>query len=372
MPSASPLVTVVIPAYNAATHLPATLESVRGQTCQSFEIIVVNDGSRDDTRAVAEAAAVTDPRIRVVHQDNAGVGAARNTGLHLARGRYIAPLDADDLWSPRKLERQIARLEQAGPQYGMAYCWSRHVDEQNRVLRWAYPFRIEGRVGSGMLLGNFIGSASVPMFRAAALATVGRYLTRTEQQGAQGCEDWDLALRLAERFSVCCVAEYLVSYRQRDASMSLDFRGMAKSYEFAMRRAVMRNSRLPSTVLAWSTSRFYSYLASKCYGWSDYAGTLSCLGRVLRVDPVAWINVRNYRLATLALLHLVSGGHLRRHRAPPPVTAAADALFQQSPPVLSPALDLFTRIHERRLEDALHTHPRAPRIRTRPRSALGY
>lgn len=372
MPIRLPLVSVVVPAFNAAASLQQTLDSVLAQSFPSFEIIVVDDGSQDATAAIAGRASARDGRIRVVHQRNAGVGAARNAGLRLARGKYIAPLDADDLWSPRKLERQIARLERAGPKAGLVYCWSRNVDEHNRILRWSHPYRIEGRVGSAMMLGNFVGSASVPLFRASALAAVGEYLTRNEQNGAQGCEDWDLNIRVAEKFSLCCVPEYLVSYRQCGCSMSLDARGMAKSYDTAIRRASARNAHLAPALLAWSASRFYSYLASKCYSWSDYSGALYCIGRVLQVDPVAWINLRNYRLGSLALAHLLSGGRFRRHRAPPPVTSAGDPEFKQLPPATTPPRDLFTHIEERRLDVALKTRRLNRRMPVKVHGAFGY
>ncbi len=353
MPAHPPLVSVVIPAYNAAAHLRETLDCVLAQTCSALEVIVVDDGSTDETPVIAEAAVASDPRVSLVRRSNGGVGAARNTGLRVARGRYIAPLDADDLWSPRKLELQVARLEHAGPKAGLAYCWSRNIDQQNRVISWAHPYRIEGRAGSSMLLGNFIGNASVPLFRASALAEVGGYLTREEQHGEQGCEDWDLNIRVAEKFRICCAADYLVSYRQCETSMSTNARGMAISYETAMERAHTRNPGLPPSFLAWSTSRFYSYLVSKCYSWSDYRGTLHYLGKVLRADPVSLLNPRTYRIGTLALAHLLSGGRLRRHPSPPAITRGSDPFFKEPPPFNAPHEGVFGRIQKRRLEIAL-------------------
>src|SRR5262245_39908172 len=102
-----PNVSVVIPSYNSAAYLPAAIDSVLAQTARDLEVIVVDDGSTDDTPDVV---ARYGPPVRGIRQANAGVAAARNRGIAEARGRYIAFLDADDTWEPVKLERQLGEL----------------------------------------------------------------------------------------------------------------------------------------------------------------------------------------------------------------------------------------------------------------------
>lgn len=114
----APLVSVVIPAYNAAATLDETLRSVRSQTHRALEIIVINDGSTDDTGAIARRHAAIDGRVQVANQDNAGLAAARNAGWRRARSELIAFLDADDLWAPTKIERQIDALRSGGSMSG--------------------------------------------------------------------------------------------------------------------------------------------------------------------------------------------------------------------------------------------------------------
>jgi glycosyltransferase involved in cell wall biosynthesis len=111
-----PLVSVVIPAHNAAAYLGEALESVFGQGHEALDLIVVDDGSTDATAAVAERYG---DRLRIVRQAQAGIGPARNSGVELARGDFLAFLDADDLWEPRKLERQLAAL--ARPQIELVF-----------------------------------------------------------------------------------------------------------------------------------------------------------------------------------------------------------------------------------------------------------
>ena len=106
---AAPFFSVIVPVFNRASVLGATLRSVLSQTCQDFEIIVIDDGSSDNPRAVVES--LGDPRIRFIRQENQGGGTARNTGINAAQGRFIAPLDSDDAFLPHHLESMKALLE---------------------------------------------------------------------------------------------------------------------------------------------------------------------------------------------------------------------------------------------------------------------
>jgi glycosyltransferase involved in cell wall biosynthesis len=110
-----PLVSVTIPAYNAAPYIRQTLESVLFQTYRNLEVIVVDDGSQDETGRIVEYAAKNDDRVILLRQPNQGVAEARNAAIKKSRGEYIAPIDADDLWHPEKIERQVQCILQAGP-----------------------------------------------------------------------------------------------------------------------------------------------------------------------------------------------------------------------------------------------------------------
>lgn len=103
-----PAVSVIMPAYNVAPYIGASIESVLAQTVTDWELLIVDDGSTDETRTTAESFAAGDPRVRVLHQTNGGISMARNAALRHARGEFIAILDSDDLWSPEFLEAQLA------------------------------------------------------------------------------------------------------------------------------------------------------------------------------------------------------------------------------------------------------------------------
>lgn len=148
------LVSVVMPVYNAARWLKRPVESVLAQTHRALELIAVDDGSSDDSVALIEAYARGDDRIRLLRQpQNGGVAAARNAGLDMARGDYVAFLDADDWWHPRKLELQLAAMRSSGAQ--VSYAAYQRMAEDGRLLsRVTPPARVTWR---DMLGSNFIG-----------------------------------------------------------------------------------------------------------------------------------------------------------------------------------------------------------------------
>ena len=289
------LVSVIIPAFNAAADIRPALNSVVAQTYQEIEVIVVDDGSSDATAAIVEEFVTRDARFQLVRQSNAGVGAARNVAIRKACGKYVAPLDADDLWFPEKLEKQVARMEQCGNETGLVYCWSKLINEQSKFMDVSLSNTLEGRLRHAMVLQNFLGNASVPLFRAAALEKVGLYLTRVEQEGAQGCEDWDLYLRVAEFFSIHVVPEHLVAYRQKSSGMSSNAEGMTASFAVTMRRVRQRNDDLPVATFRWSGGYFYLYLADKCYDWRDYPRCLRYLMEAVSANPVLLLKASIYK-----------------------------------------------------------------------------
>lgn len=301
------LVSVVVPAFNAATYIRQTLDSVHAQTYREIEVIVVDDGSSDSTAKIVEEFVARDSRFQLVRQSNAGVGAARNTAIKRARGKYLAPLDADDLWSPRKLETQVACMEKFGSNTGLVYCSSSLIDEQGKLLHSGETKTLEGRLRHAMVLKNLLGNASVPLFRTFALEKVGLYLTMAEEQGGQGCEDWDLALRVAENFDIRVVPEHLVEYRQCASAMSVDVGSMDASFATVMRRARQRNGDLPRAAFRWSAGYFYQYIAEKCYESHHYPSCIRYLTRAIGANPVLLLNPRIYKMGAKSLLSLMPG-----------------------------------------------------------------
>jgi glycosyltransferase involved in cell wall biosynthesis len=199
----------------------------------------------------------------------------------MAHGEYIAPLDADDIWFPEKLEKQVARMEQYDEETGMVYCWSIRVDKDGEFIGVQFPSTAQGRLLETAVSGSIADNSSVPLFRTTALARVGLYLTRAEQGGAQGCEDWDLYIRFAEAFSIRLVPEFLVAYVRTDSTMSVDAKGMAGSFSVVMQRARQRNPDLPDATFRHAARNFYLFLA----GWAHHSWSFHCMKKAICADP---------------------------------------------------------------------------------------
>lgn len=199
------LISVVIPAYNQSAYLRLALDGVLAQTHHELEIIVVDDGSTDDTPAVCQA--ITDPRLRYIRQDNDrsfGLG-ARNRGMLEARGEWIALLDQDDLWAPQKLAAQL-RLAQENPALGCVFCPARLIDDDGIVTGYQSDDLPEGEVYAHLLKRNryYVSSG---MFRRRLLFMAGI------PHESCGYADWQLWMSLARHAPVGVVHEYLCDYR---------------------------------------------------------------------------------------------------------------------------------------------------------------
>jgi glycosyltransferase involved in cell wall biosynthesis len=228
--SRSQLVSVVIPAYNAEATIDDTLRSVRSQTHRDLEIIVVDDGSTDRTTSVVMAHAAADRRVTLIAQENAGVAAARNAGWQSARSAFIAFVDADDLWAPSKIERQLDVILNGGLQVGLVYTWWALIDERNRI-RWKVRGRdIAGDVLEQTLLENFVGHASSPLIRRQALVEARGFDSGLRNAGIHGCEDWLVYHRIARRYHFGLVPDHLTGYRVVSGRMSSDRPRMLRSF----------------------------------------------------------------------------------------------------------------------------------------------
>jgi glycosyltransferase involved in cell wall biosynthesis len=236
-----PNVSVIIPAYNAEAFIADTVRSVLDQTYQDFEVIVVDDGSQDGTLAALEP---FHARVHVHTQVNGGVARARNTGVSLASGEFIAFLDADDLWLPQKLERQLAFS--AAP---MTFTDRFNIGARGDLpeIQSAVTPMQGGDVFEALLReGNFITNTSVVM-RRALFERMGGFYT-----GLNGTEDWDLWIRIAERHAVGFLAEPLVRYRFHAGGISRNFIKMGLERRQVITRALALER---GRALDWRTRR---------------------------------------------------------------------------------------------------------------------
>jgi glycosyltransferase involved in cell wall biosynthesis len=161
-----PIISVIVPAYNAEATIAETINSILNQTFTHLELIVVDDGSEDRTIAVVES--FSDSRIRLIRQKNRGLAGAHNTGIASARRRYIAFCDADDLWLPEKLERHIEHLE-ANPDVGISFSGSQMIDAAGRPLGIYQSPKLRNISAADVFKRNPIGNGSAAVIRRSAI-----------------------------------------------------------------------------------------------------------------------------------------------------------------------------------------------------------
>ena len=310
--STLPLVSVIIPAYNAEAFIEKTLNSVLSQTYQNLEVLVVDDGSHDRTPEMIKSIAQQDQRVIMLHQKNAGVAAARNLGIEKSQGEFIAPIDADDIWYPENIEKQVQCFLESEPSVGLVYSWSVDIDQDDVPTGIFRAAKIEGEVYITLVCHNFIGNASASMIRRDCFEQVGGYNSQLKEQAAQGCEDWDLYLRVAEVCQFRVVPDFLIGYRKITNSMSRDSTQMAKSHHLVMQAVRQRHPEIPTALYGFSSSSLYIYFAHQSRYFKDHKTTLFWLRQAIKLDLVTpYLRLGVYVLALQSILGLV----LQRVRA---------------------------------------------------------
>jgi glycosyltransferase involved in cell wall biosynthesis len=286
-------VSIVIPAYNAAAFVRDAVDSALAQTHLDTEVIVVDDGSRDETPAILAAYG---DRIRVHRQKNAGVAAARNTGARLVTGDWVAFLDADDVWQPRKIEAQLNAVGDAAWVYSNRFNFGARgpVPEVQSDI----TLMTDGDVFVPLLLrGNFITASSV-MMRTRLVTQLGGFA-----HGIDGCEDWDLWVRAAsEGHEVRYVAEPLVGYRFTATSLSANHRRMWPARRAVVARALdtRRGRSLP-----WSLRRKIWAKTYRSNGWdaARSGARWDALAGYARATAAWPLDVRCYKEAVKVCLN---------------------------------------------------------------------
>ena len=245
-----PTVTIIIPAYNAERFLAHTIASVQAQTRPDWLLIVIDDGSKDGTVALAEALAAQDARIRVAPYPNGGVVTARNRGFaeSPAAVPYIAYLDHDDVWEPDFLETLTAVLE-ANPAAVGAQGVARYIDSAGRPCE-AFGGTVWPRERFGVVNGQVreVEPDAPTSFAVAAvvncIATPGQMLMRRsalEKVGAfsedcNPCDDWDMYLRLTQHGDIIFVNKIVMGWRQHESNVSRDSKRMERQIYFVQRK----------------------------------------------------------------------------------------------------------------------------------------
>lgn len=207
-------ISIIIPCYNCQSTIAQTLESVFAQSFQSFTVYCINDGSTDNTGIILDQWSLRHKNLHVIHQKNQGQTKAKNKGIKISKGKYIAFLDSDDLWEPDKLLFQYALMEKK-PDVGLCYTNGLYINSQNEPQgEIGISTALQGKCLSTLLLGNAIVASSV-MIRSTLLETTGLF-----DETLTACENWELWTRFASVSNLAVIDKPLTLYRRHANNMS--------------------------------------------------------------------------------------------------------------------------------------------------------
>ena len=251
-------VSIVIPAYNAQKYIRESVESALAQTHEAFEVVVVDDGSKDDTCDILKEYGES---IRVIRQDNSGTAAACNAGVSEAKGEWVAFLDADDQWFPKKLELQLNACSKFAISHSDSFCFGQELKQE--IRRSALQEMYSGRVLEKILVANFITKSTVIVSKEVYKAAGGF------SRKYDAVEDWPLWISICAKHELGYVADPLVRYRVHADSKSMKARatddahmriiedafsvgGAGCDYSFLKSRAVAESSAINAHYAATS------------------------------------------------------------------------------------------------------------------------
>lgn len=310
-----PKVSVVMPIYNVESYVASAIQSVLQQTFTDFELLLVIDGATDNSLVICKQ--FDDPRIRIIEQQNRGLAGARNTGIRQAQGEYIALLDADDLWLPEKLAKQVAHLDN-NPEVGISYAISAFIDEQDRSLGLYMSPKLQDITPQEVFCRNPVGNGSVPMIRQAVFAAIAfQYQPGNDEmayfdESFRQSEDIECWMRMAllTKWQFAGINQVLIRYRVNAGGLSAnldkqyqqwqrmvdkmrdyaptflqDWEAPARAYQlrYLARRAVrMRNAKTATRLMSQSLACYKALL------WQEPGRTLSTLAAawLLRLLPL--------------------------------------------------------------------------------------
>jgi len=280
-------VSVIVPAYNAAVYLPHAIDSVLAQTYPNWEIVIVDDGSADDTRAVADSyRSKLQDKLQYIYQPNRGLPAARNAGIRAARGEFIALLDADDVWLPHRLERGIAVMD-ADPGAGLVHARVVRINPQGSITG---QLKVKPKCMSGSIARHVYTRRAhivcpTVMFRKSCLQTAGWF-----DETMQATEDRDLWFRIALRYRVVYINEVLAYYRLSPSSMTsnLDRLLKAQLYFVAKHQRSGAATRLDQLQ---ALGNIYRELGDSLFRGGALTKAIASYFRAVRYNPLSVPNV---------------------------------------------------------------------------------
>ena len=254
----TPTVSVIIPTYNRSVLLPRSIRSVLNQTFQDFELIVVDDGSTDNTEEVVRG--FEDKRIRYIqHEENKGGSAARNTGVKVAQGEYIALLDDDDEWLPEKLERQINKFQELSSDFGVVYSGFSFVYEKSGEVVSSHVPAFRGNVYDRIIKSCILGG-STPLIKKFCFQKAGLF-----DESLPSCQDWDICIRISKYYNFDFVPDALMRHYAHGTQISVDLSAKIRAREKLIEKYSVELYQKPRILSALLTRLGILYALSEDY-----------------------------------------------------------------------------------------------------------
>ncbi|WP_055076715.1 glycosyltransferase family 2 protein [Pseudanabaena sp. 'Roaring Creek'] len=282
-----PKVSVIMPVYNVEKYIAETIGSVLAQTFTDFELLVIDDESKDQSIEICEG--FTDARIQIIHQKNRGLAGARNTGIRHAKGEYLAFLDSDDVWRSQKLEKHVQHLD-ANPAIGVSFCSSEFIDDDSQPLGNYQIPQIKNITPELVLCRNPISNGSVPVIRKAVFqdiefidnfyGTEEKFYFDDRFRQSEDIECW-IRIVLTTKWKLEGIPEALTLYRVNSGGLSANMMKQLDSWEKAIAKT---RTYAPKFLAQWeSLARAYQlrYLARRAIRNQDRQAGVALVNRAL-------------------------------------------------------------------------------------------
>jgi glycosyltransferase involved in cell wall biosynthesis len=272
-------VSVIIPTYNYGHFLGDAIESVLNQTYPITEIIVVDDGSNDITEEVVKKFG---EKVNYIKQNNGGLSKARNTGLENSTGDFIAFLDADDMWLPQKIEKEIAKFQE-DDQFGLVFCGMREFDTVTNETIHLHLNGEEGWIAKELLLLEkpaVIGIGSTGLISRETLENVGSFDTDLKHS-----EDWDFSYRVAKKYKIGFVREVLVNYRNHGNNMHKNLKNLESAVQICFKKAFQTNDQNVLALRRKTYGNFHTELSGLYFRAGDYVQFFEHMVKALWLTP---------------------------------------------------------------------------------------
>jgi glycosyltransferase involved in cell wall biosynthesis len=305
-------VSVIVPVYNAEKYVSDTIQSLLAQTYENFEVIIVDDGSPD--RSIEICRKFTDSRIKIVQQPNRGLAGARNTGIRQAQGDYLSFIDADDLWTPEKLEKHVKHLN-SSPSVGVSFSYSAFIDElgQNMGL-YQIPRKIKGITPPYILCRNPIGNGSAAVFRREVFENIrfqdnlhGQVEDFYFDEHFRQAEDVECWLRIAIQtdWKTEGVPEVLTLYRLTSGGLSASALKQYNALEKLLEKVQMNYPDLYEGYASLARAYYLRYTARRGVTLSDGAMAVQKINQAVKQDWRILIEEPHRTLLTFAAAYVL-------------------------------------------------------------------